>query len=197
MQVVRATVGMCKDCGYTWHTDGSTSTKKNNSMLWWVLGWIFFFPAPVMVLIWRKKCKLDIKVKIGLTVAFWVLFFAIGASGDSSDTSSTATTTDIKIEDTTATESNGTVSATIEPNVNDDDGTVLFGVITNLPKDTKLTLTLTNDNGYSAEQTVTILKTGTGYTSEFDDNGAGLNGKYEVTVTDVNGTIIAIQSFTF
>ena len=81
--------------------------------------------------------------------------------------------------------------------VNNEDGTVLFGVTADLPEDTKLTLTLTNDNGYSAEQTVTILNTGVGYTSEFDDNGSGLVGKYTVTVTDSNDVVIATQDFIF
>lgn len=85
--VVRATVGFCRDCGYTWHTAGSSNQPKKNNMIWWVLGWIFFFPAPVMILIWRKKCKWDIKVKIGVTVAFWLLIFIIGGTGDSSSSS--------------------------------------------------------------------------------------------------------------
>lgn len=83
--VVRSTVGVCKDCGYTWHVEGST-TKKRNTLLW-VLGWIFFFPAPVMVLIWRKSNKWDIKVKIGVTIAFWVLLFALGGANGKKDTS--------------------------------------------------------------------------------------------------------------
>ena len=91
--VVRATVGFCGDCGYTWHTAGSSNQPKKNNMIWWVLGWIFFFPAPVMVLIWRKKCKWDIKIKIGVTVAFWIVFFIIGASGGESSSSSSSSQT--------------------------------------------------------------------------------------------------------
>lgn len=109
--VVRATVGICKDCGYTWQITGSASTKKSNKMVWWVLGWLFFFPAPVMVLIWRKKCKWDIKVKIGVTVAFWLLIFLIGGSDNSSEKSenkeesiAVEQTTDNKGEDVTKAE---------------------------------------------------------------------------------------------
>ncbi len=87
--VIHKTVGFCKDCGYTWYPDTAAGvangTKKKSNMIWWVLGWIFFFPAPVMVLIWRKKNTWNTKVKIGVTVVFWILFFAIGASGDKSD----------------------------------------------------------------------------------------------------------------
>lgn len=53
--------------------------KKNNTLLW-VLGWLLFFPAPVMVLIWREKNKWNIKVKLVVTVLFWIIFFAIGLS---------------------------------------------------------------------------------------------------------------------
>lgn len=70
--------------------------EKNYTWLW-VLGWICFFPAPVMVLIWREKNTWDIKAKIAVTVAFWVVIFAIGSSGDSSNSSSTdASKTDSK-----------------------------------------------------------------------------------------------------
>lgn len=90
--IVRSTVGFCKDCGYTWHTTGSSNQPKKNNMIWWVLGWIFFFPAPVMVLIWRKKNKWDIKIKIAVTVIFWLLIFIIGGTGNS-DTETTKTDT--------------------------------------------------------------------------------------------------------
>lgn len=109
--VVRSTVGFCKDCGHTWHTAGSSNQPQKNNMVWWVLGWIFFFPAPVMVLIWRKKCKWDIKVKIGVTVAFWILFFIIGGTSNSeSSTSKTesvdnsSTSIENAVEDTISTE---------------------------------------------------------------------------------------------
>lgn len=89
-QVVHRTVGFCKDCGYTWYPQGSGPASQNNNLLWWILGWLFFFPAPVMVLIWRKKNKWDIKIKIAVTVVFWLLIFLIGACSNSSDPSSQA-----------------------------------------------------------------------------------------------------------
>ena len=112
--VVRATVGFCGDCGYTWHTAGSSNQPKKNNMLWWVLGWIFFFPAPVMVLIWRKKCKWDIKVKIGVTVAFWLLFFIIGGVGGTSDSSSSSTKGELAVENTITVENPTDTTATDE-----------------------------------------------------------------------------------
>lgn len=96
-RVIYRTVGLCKDCGYTWCPDTSvplppaeppvvegtiieedrTYVGNNNTLLWWILGWVFFFPAPVMVLIWRKKNPWDTKVKIIVTVAFWFFIYII------------------------------------------------------------------------------------------------------------------------
>ena len=99
-QIIYRTVGFCKDCGYTWYTsDVSNDVPKKSNMIWWVLGWIFFFPAPVMVLIWRKKNTWDIKVKIAVTIAFWILLFVIGSTKKSGDTSTPSETTS-NIEET-------------------------------------------------------------------------------------------------
>lgn len=93
--IMRATVGVCRDCGYTWNTDKTEAPKKpvipmyaptypsaysapdKNNLIWWILGWIFFFPAPVMVLIWRKKSRLSLGWKIGLTVLLWVIIVSL------------------------------------------------------------------------------------------------------------------------
>lgn len=85
-RVVRKTVGFCKDCGYTWNADGSTNTSnaKKKGTNWWVIGWIFCFPIPAMILIWRKKNTWSIKVKVAVTVVFWILLLVIAASNDSS-----------------------------------------------------------------------------------------------------------------
>ena len=90
--IVRATVGLCKDCGYTWNTSSNnTSEKKKNNMIWWVLGWIFFFPAPVMILIWRKKNTWPVKTKLIVTVVFWIVIFVLGGLNNSTSNTSSAT----------------------------------------------------------------------------------------------------------
>ena len=90
--VVRATVGLCKDCGYTWNTSSNnTSGKKKNNMIWWILGWIFFFPAPIMILIWRKKNSWPVKTKPIVTVVFWIVVFILGGLNDSTSDTSSAT----------------------------------------------------------------------------------------------------------
>lgn len=212
--VVRSTVGVCKDCGFTWSTQGDEQPKERKTWLW-VLGWIFCFPIPVMVLIWRKKCTWDIKVKIGVTIGFWILLFILAgvnktetntpvAETQKEETVSTQTVEKTKtVEKTETVKETETepepveITATIEPNVNEENGKVLFNVITNLPEDTKLSLTLVNNDGYYSKQTVTILNNGTGYTSEFDDDSYGLNGDFTAMLTDGKGNIITTSDFTF
>lgn len=79
-RIIHETIGFCKDCGYTWEPQRikSTSPAKSNTV-WWILGWIFFFPAPVMVLIWRKKNTWSTGKKIAATVIFWILLFILSA----------------------------------------------------------------------------------------------------------------------
>ena len=80
--VVRTTVGVCKDCGYTWQTDsGVTNAKKRKTWLW-VLGWICIFPVPLTFLMLRKK---DMKpvLKYGIITIAWVLYLIIAMSGQS------------------------------------------------------------------------------------------------------------------
>ncbi len=98
--VIRATVGMCKDCGYTWKVSRGKEKAAQNpeSVLptgenevvnnataprktWlWVLGWIFIFPVPLTLMI-RKK-EMPAWKKYGIIVAAWIAYFAVmGASG--------------------------------------------------------------------------------------------------------------------
>ena len=86
-RIIHRTVGFCKDCGYTWYPSGANNAPQKNNLIWWILGWVFFFPAPVMVLIWRKKNTWSTKVKIEFTIVFWLIFFAISAFNDNSEKS--------------------------------------------------------------------------------------------------------------
>ena len=84
------TVGLCQSCGYTWNPDGG---NKSGQKTWlWVLGWICIFPVPLTILMLRKK---DMKpaVKYGIIAAAWLLFFAIGSSGDKTETPPTDVST--------------------------------------------------------------------------------------------------------
>ena len=82
-QNVYATVGFCKDCGYTWYTNTNIGNKRKKRSIWqtilWVLGWIYIFPVPMTILLLRKK---DIKntLKYGIIAAGWlvyIIFFVI------------------------------------------------------------------------------------------------------------------------
>lgn len=55
--------------------------RKSKNLKWWVLGWIFFFPIPLTILIVRTK-KLKTLVKTILVAALWlaVILFLVYAS---------------------------------------------------------------------------------------------------------------------
>ncbi len=97
-RVIHRTVGFCRDCGYTWYPSGANAAPQNNNIVWWVLGWIFFFPAPVMVLIWRKKNTWDIKVKIAVTVVFWLFILIFGSVNDKDNKESSNNNRSVSID---------------------------------------------------------------------------------------------------
>lgn len=196
--VVRATVGFCGDCGYTWHTAGSSNQPKKNNMLWWVLGWIFFFPAPVMVLIWRKKCKWDIKVKIGVTVAFWLLFFIIGGVGGTSDSSSSSTKGELAVENTITVENPTDTTATDETPVVDDKTET--PVVEEKPAE-EVNIAVKYDNDFIASAKMTLDRFITNYDlslapqkwtiAKFDDTDT-LIGMTDITYQDRVGKFIFV-----
>lgn len=78
----------CPDCGYSPAQNqkskddnnapsaNSQPAKKRKTWLW-VLGWIFFFPIPLTILIWKNE-KLDKKLRYGIIAAMWAIFLLIG-----------------------------------------------------------------------------------------------------------------------
>jgi len=61
----------------------SSTQKKNNTWLW-VLGWIFCFPIPLTVLIWKSKWSQAVKIIV--TILLWG-FILIVVSTSESETS--------------------------------------------------------------------------------------------------------------
>jgi len=182
-QVIHRTVGICKDCGATWYPNEANEPKKKRTWLW-VLGWICIFPVPLTILMLRKK---DMKpaLKYGIIAAAWIVYLLIGLSGNSSNKAPSEAAQPTELVDTVSDDSATDridVTLDVEPNINTDDGTVLFGVKTNLPENTKLLVTVFNDD-YTGQDSVVILSNGVGFTSEFSDNGHGLIGTYNVSVT--------------
>lgn len=109
--VVRRTVGVCKDCGYTWFTDDTGENKKKAPIWLWVLGWICIFPVPLTILMLRNK-EMKPAVKYGIIAAAWIFYLCIGIFGSPTD--------DTKVEDaTTVTET--TVADTTDESDNQDD----------------------------------------------------------------------------
>ena len=82
-RVVHYTVGLCKDCGFTWRTDGGQTTGKRKTWLW-VLGWIFIFPLPLTLILIKKK-EMKPALKYGIIAAAWIFYLLIGLSGNASD----------------------------------------------------------------------------------------------------------------
>lgn len=62
--------------------------KRKKNLVWWIIGWIFFFPIPLTVLIWKSKW--DQKKKIIATIILWIGLLIIGAFSPS-DTTNTQT----------------------------------------------------------------------------------------------------------
>lgn len=78
-QIVRRTVGVCNDCGYTWFEE-DTPLKKRKTWLW-VFGWIFIFPLPLTILMVKNK-KLKLWAKILIIAAAWGLYLLIVLTGN-------------------------------------------------------------------------------------------------------------------
>ena len=100
-QVLHRTVGVCKDCGYTWYSDNEVKKKKT----WlWVLGWIFIFPVPLTIILLRKKDMNNI-LKYSIIAVAWIVYIAIafsgGGSSDTTTTSNDNTTTISAVEQVT------------------------------------------------------------------------------------------------
>ena len=96
--------------------------KRKKNLKWWIIGWIFFFPIPLTILIWKSKW--DQKKKIIATVVLWGVLLLIGTLSPN-DTTSTETSnsksggteqveTDVNINDTFIKKYNANSSSKIE-----------------------------------------------------------------------------------
>ena len=96
--------------------------KKNNTMVWWVLGWIFFFPIPLTILLVRNK-TMNPKVKYGIIAGMWIILLLIGLVRNASN-NTTANQTAVQSENSTTieetTDSKDNVE-TSETNITDKD----------------------------------------------------------------------------
>ena len=78
------------------YTNNYVQKEKNNTWLW-VLGWIFCFPIPLTILIWRSKWEK--KTKIIVTIVMWILILIIGYSSDTEENKVNNSNNNIKIQE--------------------------------------------------------------------------------------------------
>ena len=116
--VVCSTVGFCRDCGYTWHTAGSSNQPKKKKTWLWVLSWICIFPLPLTILLLRKK-NMKPALKYGIIAVAWIIYLLIGLGGNSSDSSSSTIKDAPVVDNTIAVESNVDTTATTESHIYD------------------------------------------------------------------------------
>lgn len=81
-RIVHRTVGVCKDCGYTWYEDETPEPKRKTWL--WVLEWIFIFPLPLTILLAKNK-KMKTWLKILIIAAAWIAYLLIAFAGKKSD----------------------------------------------------------------------------------------------------------------
>lgn len=111
---VIATVGLCKDCGYTWNTT-PTAPKKKAPIWLWVLGWIFIFPLPLTILLVRNK-KMKPAVKYSILAVAWLIYLLFIIAANSGDTASNDTASTNTTEISTAADNTISVEKTAESN---------------------------------------------------------------------------------
>lgn len=83
-QIVRTTVGLCKDCGHTWQPTDESAPAVRKTWLW-VLGWIFVFPVPLTVILLKKKEMASV-LRYALIAIAWIAYLAIALSGYNAET---------------------------------------------------------------------------------------------------------------
>ena len=120
-KIIHQTVGVCKDCGYTWTTDEGQPVKKRKTWLW-VLGWIFIFPLPLTLILLKKK---DMKpaLKYGIIAIAWILYLIIGIFGKPAtpEESVGSDTASVTYEDSTEQTTGAVTANTIEFDLSTDE----------------------------------------------------------------------------
>lgn len=110
--------------------------KKRRTWLW-VLGWICIFPVPLTILMVRNP-KMDKKVKIAIIVIAWIVYFAIGRSGNTgnsnrsrnTDKSTRSSTVETSIESDTDEDTENEDNSTSYNNLEKNGGMINHGPIT-------------------------------------------------------------------
>ncbi len=101
---------------YSNHQQPGNANRKKNSTWLWVLGWIFCFPIPLTIILFRKK-TMNPALKYGIIAFVWIVYIIIGICGNSSEktTSTTGTRNNFNIGNEMATASANTEDMIILP----------------------------------------------------------------------------------
>lgn len=79
------TVGLCKDCGFSWDVDVQKEKHETN-IVWWILGWIIIYPIPATILINRSN-KISNKKKRIYIALLWISYIILVAISNSQEVS--------------------------------------------------------------------------------------------------------------
>lgn len=160
---------------------------KTTWFMWVML--IFFAPVGI-ALLWIYHKEYSQNVKIVLSAIFAIFFVVVMITGNTSN--KTVETGNIqKVETTTLPTSEPTIEpvkeepkieVSLDASVDKNDGKPIFTIKTNLPDETNLMLTLSNDD-YKG-QTSVIVKNGIATSEPYSANGNNLSsGKYVLSVS--------------
>lgn len=127
--ILRSTVGVCKDCGYTWQT--AEPQKKRKTWLW-VLGWIFIFPLP-LTLILLKKNNLKPIIKYIIIAIAWILYLVIAFSARGSGDANTNGQNNIETQQA----SSSVTTTSAAPTENNNTETTVAPIVANTAEMTK------------------------------------------------------------
>ena len=66
------TISLCHSCGYSWNQEDENIKK----IIMWGIGFVCFFPIPVMILLKRNE-KFKPELKKSLVVMSWLIYFVL------------------------------------------------------------------------------------------------------------------------
>jgi len=104
--------------------------QKRKNLRWWIIGWIFCFPIPLTILIWRNN-KWDQKTKIIVTVALWGAILLIGAltPGETTTTNTTSKAEETPMQEKEEKENKTKLIDDFVTNFNKDDNYKLINML--------------------------------------------------------------------
>lgn len=69
-------LGTCRDCGYSWPAGNLSGIDLKPTLFLWICGWMFCWPVPATVLLWRSKTVPE-KVKYAAIGLLWFIYLFV------------------------------------------------------------------------------------------------------------------------